>query len=284
MNGKMIHEDVKEFAYKQNSFFIAVATFGMVIYSIFDYIEMNEFWYRFFILRITFGFFGLFFLFLYKKRKWNSIILIHLFCIAGISLVSYFASLLIEAQNILMFNLNIALVGCYFPAVFIIWRWENQIVVSIYFLIIYTLFFKLNSIMTFNQLMVNGGTFMLFSTFAGVVLGYIKGKLLNYNISIEQKLFARNTELEKLSKELRVLSITDKLTGLFNRLKIDEEFYKVFEEEITPFSVILIDLDHFKRVNDTYGHQVGDIVLVQLAKLIKETIKKLISLSNYLLQ
>lgn len=277
MNEKVIHKDVKEFAYKQNAIFIAVATIGMVIFSIFDYIEMNQFWYRFFILRGIFGIFGLAFFFIYKQRRWNDIILIHLFYMAGVSLVAYFASLLTDAQEILIFNLNIALVACYFPAIFIIWNWKNQIIASIYFVMIYMIFFKINSSMTLNQLMVNGGTFMLFSTIAGIFLGYIKGTLINYNISMEKKLIARNEELEKLSKELKVLSITDKLTGLYNRLKIDEEFHSAianFEGKRPPFSVILIDLDHFKRINDTCGHQVGDEILMQLAKLIKETIKE----------
>lgn len=69
-------------------------------------------------------------------------------------------------------------------------------------------------------------------------------------------------------KRAEELAITDRLTGLYNRLKLDE----VLEYEIskskrygTALSLIIIDIDHFKNVNDTYGHQVGDMVLKEVA-------------------
>jgi diguanylate cyclase (GGDEF)-like protein len=65
------------------------------------------------------------------------------------------------------------------------------------------------------------------------------------------------------------LSIRDKLTGLYNRLKIDEVFAKAIEEASDGLGVILLDLDHFKKVNDTYGHQVGDEVLKSLARILQ---------------
>lgn len=73
-------------------------------------------------------------------------------------------------------------------------------------------------------------------------------------------------------KIIEELSITDPLTQLYNRLKLEE----VFKLEIQradrykiPFSVILLDIDHFKSVNDTYGHDIGDKTLIDVAKIIK---------------
>lgn len=72
-------------------------------------------------------------------------------------------------------------------------------------------------------------------------------------------------------KRIEELSVTDRLTGLYNRLKLDE----VFSYEITqlkrfhpPLSIILLDIDHFKHVNDMHGHQVGDQVLQHIAKIL----------------
>jgi diguanylate cyclase (GGDEF)-like protein len=69
----------------------------------------------------------------------------------------------------------------------------------------------------------------------------------------------------------------DNLTNIYNRNKLDE----VFEQELeharrykTPFSMILIDIDHFKSFNDTYGHLIGDEVLVKLAKTINKITRK----------
>ncbi len=80
-------------------------------------------------------------------------------------------------------------------------------------------------------------------------------------------------ELRKINADLRALSETDKLTGIYNRLKLDD----VLEEEIgkaeiskKPLSVIMIDIDDFKLINDRYGHLVGDSVLTQAAYVLKK--------------
>ncbi|MCF8167703.1 MAG: diguanylate cyclase [Rhodoferax sp.] len=81
-----------------------------------------------------------------------------------------------------------------------------------------------------------------------------------------------NRKLSALNRELERVSVTDKLTGLFNRMKIDEALESEIQRSLRfrqVFSIILIDVDHFKQVNDTHGHQVGDQVLVQVAQLLK---------------
>lgn len=86
-----------------------------------------------------------------------------------------------------------------------------------------------------------------------------------------------NRKLSALNRELERLAVTDRLTGLFNRVKLDEAFEadiqraKRFRQ---PFSIILLDIDHFKLVNDTHGHQAGDRVLVAVAQLLKDSIRK----------
>lgn len=77
-------------------------------------------------------------------------------------------------------------------------------------------------------------------------------------------------------KELERLSITDKLTDLFNRQKLDEVLNYEFNQSVrygSKFSVILLDLDDFKSVNDTYGHLVGDQVLIKLSEILKRNIR-----------
>lgn len=81
----------------------------------------------------------------------------------------------------------------------------------------------------------------------------------------------KTRKLEKISQELRVLSITDGLTGLFNH----RHFYDVLEKETIraqrydhPLSILFLDIDHFKNVNDRFGHKAGDEVLRQIALLL----------------
>jgi diguanylate cyclase (GGDEF)-like protein len=108
----------------------------------------------------------------------------------------------------------------------------------------------------------------------------------NFNKLNEKFLNTKNEiskiEIEKIKKEeqmktLEKLSFTDRLTGLYNRYKIDELLEYQLEQASRynkNFGVIFIDVDHFKSVNDTYGHQVGDDVLISLATILRKRSRK----------
>ncbi|HDD35248.1 MAG TPA: GGDEF domain-containing protein [Candidatus Desulfofervidus auxilii] len=80
-----------------------------------------------------------------------------------------------------------------------------------------------------------------------------------------------------LYEKIRLSSITDALTGLYNRryfmerLEIEWERAKRYQR---PISLLILDIDHFKRINDTYGHLAGDKVLKTLGKLISKQLRK----------
>ncbi|MBD3317271.1 MAG: diguanylate cyclase [Chitinivibrionales bacterium] len=79
-------------------------------------------------------------------------------------------------------------------------------------------------------------------------------------------------ELDKKNKELVALSITDGLTGLYNHRFLQERFefeFKRAKRYGVALSCMLMDIDHFKQINDTYGHQFGDLVLKEIAELLK---------------
>jgi diguanylate cyclase (GGDEF)-like protein len=79
------------------------------------------------------------------------------------------------------------------------------------------------------------------------------------------------TELNQVIHELTELSLRDPLTGLFNRRGLEERLVEEFARARrygAPLSLIMIDIDHFKRVNDTHGHAVGDIAIGHVAKLL----------------
>ncbi|KAF2960845.1 diguanylate cyclase [Thermotoga sp. 38H-to] len=82
--------------------------------------------------------------------------------------------------------------------------------------------------------------------------------------------------MRNLNEKLEKLSVTDELTGLFNRRKMDEELEKEFhlwKRHRRPFSLLMIDIDDFKKVNDTYGHLVGDDVLKRVARLLVSSLR-----------
>nr|WP_320026155.1 diguanylate cyclase [uncultured Acetobacterium sp.] len=84
------------------------------------------------------------------------------------------------------------------------------------------------------------------------------------------------TEKVKLRDEIIKLSETDKLTQLYNRYKLDDALEREFKRSKrtqSPFAVILLDIDHFKQVNDIFGHQAGDVILKELADAFKKSIR-----------
>ncbi|HSJ25444.1 MAG TPA: diguanylate cyclase [Longimicrobiales bacterium] len=91
-------------------------------------------------------------------------------------------------------------------------------------------------------------------------------------------------ELEEKNRELERLSISDGLTGLYNHRHIHgllaEEFERVSRTN-DCMSVAMFDLDHFKAVNDTYGHQSGDRVLVEMAEILRESARDIDRLGRY---
>ena len=103
------------------------------------------------------------------------------------------------------------------------------------------------------------------------ILFYEKSRqkmLQNVNSLVEIK--------EQQKNELLVLSQTDALTKVANRLKLDQVLKHEFQRAQrynTPLTLIFIDIDYFKSVNDNYGHQAGDIVLQEFAQLIENSIR-----------
>lgn len=79
-------------------------------------------------------------------------------------------------------------------------------------------------------------------------------------------------ELELSNKKLTKTSITDELSGLFNRRFIMNKLNK--EASLGNLSVIMLDIDNFKKINDTYGHSFGDVVIQEVSNTIKNNIRK----------
>ncbi|WP_177208058.1 two-component regulator propeller domain-containing protein [Pseudoalteromonas denitrificans] len=107
-------------------------------------------------------------------------------------------------------------------------------------------------------------------------LGYQKLVLAN------KKLKSAHKELKNVCQDLEAISLTDQLTGAHNRrflnkfigqelAKVQRDHYKKPDKSQSGFGFILIDLDHFKYINDTFGHDAGDKVLIQVVKVITQT-------------
>ena len=93
---------------------------------------------------------------------------------------------------------------------------------------------------------------------------------------LEHQVAERTKELQKLADKLKHIGNTDQLTNLNNRRRFDEILEEEWAQSLQsgkPIALILLDIDHFKSVNDTYGHPMGDKCLQEVAKLIKEGLR-----------
>lgn len=90
-------------------------------------------------------------------------------------------------------------------------------------------------------------------------------------------IFTDMTELKKLQKQLEHQAFYDELTQVYNRrafLRQCEQDFADAKEKSIPFSVILMDIDHFKAINDTYGHDIGDEVLIHIARICRNKLQQ----------
>ena len=93
---------------------------------------------------------------------------------------------------------------------------------------------------------------------------------------------AQTTELEQKNKQLAQQATTDSLTGVANRRRFNEYLAEQFAATSrSPLSVLFLDTDHFKKFNDTYGHQTGDRVLVELAGILQKAAPQEAVVSRY---
>ncbi len=89
--------------------------------------------------------------------------------------------------------------------------------------------------------------------------------------------FTNITAQKETEQQLFIQASTDTLTGLFNRRQfatLTNQAFALAQREQTPYCVLMMDIDHFKGINDTYGHDVGDIVLKHLSALARNTLRK----------
>jgi diguanylate cyclase (GGDEF)-like protein len=101
---------------------------------------------------------------------------------------------------------------------------------------------------------------------------------------LHDELRAKVKELEQARERLRQLAITDGLTGLYNhryfKEHLEQELLRA-NRHLLHVSVVMLDIDHFKKFNDTYGHPAGDAILRMIAKLLKDNIRKIDLAARY---
>lgn len=107
------------------------------------------------------------------------------------------------------------------------------------------------------------------------ILGLIIGSFLSYIYT--NKITNYENSLKQQNSSLSVLASTDYLTGIMNKRmfnEISERYFHTAQKGDLNLTLFLLDLDHFKKINDTYGHQAGDQLLVSFVKTVEKILRK----------
>ncbi len=124
------------------------------------------------------------------------------------------------------------------------------------------------SLMNFDRAVL-ATMFLLFVVMV-IVSALLNNRLLNTTLKLFQ-------EKESLISQLKIMSLTDSLTGLYNRRHFEEvlnsEFYRAKRNKY-PLNLVLIDIDNFKVINDSFGHPHGDILLINLADVLTKSLRR----------
>jgi diguanylate cyclase (GGDEF)-like protein len=108
-------------------------------------------------------------------------------------------------------------------------------------------------------------------------LGFRLIRQIQFREHTEAQLVCAQEEMEKLNKKLEILALEDGLTGLANRRQFDVVLNNNFKNAMRnsrPLALVMIDVDHFKRYNDIYGHPAGDICLKTISNVVKKFINR----------
>lgn len=102
--------------------------------------------------------------------------------------------------------------------------------------------------------------------------------------ALQDELREKNRQLQEMLTKVETLAITDSLTGLFNRRHcenvLENEFGRT-ERYNSSLTCLMLDIDHFKKVNDEYGHRVGDTVLKEVAQIVKNNSREVDTVSRW---
>lgn len=102
-------------------------------------------------------------------------------------------------------------------------------------------------------------------------------KLNDEIVDLTRELEKKNAQLQEALKTVRRIMDTDHLTGVLNRRALERALKREISFSLRhklPLSLVMIDLDHFKKINDTYGHEAGDYVLKYFTRTLKKSIRQ----------
>ena len=176
-------------------------------------------------------------------------------------------------------------VNGYHEARFYLLAWVVMVTGSIIYLLKQMGILPVNALTEYSMQLGSAFEMILLSLALADRINSMKIRLQSANIELERKVDERTEklettllQLEKANQQLELMAMTDRLTGLHNRHFFDEYLQHSLEEvkqfKGSTLSLILVDIDFFKRINDQWGHVVGDDALIWVSQCLNEVIKR----------
>lgn len=195
--------------------YIYASITGLLSYSLFDYYAIAALWKQFIVLRVLCSVNGLVLLTFLKRNKISPQQLIIIFHMGVFLFFAYGSSLMVRADQLLAWNLSIVVAGCFWPFLFLVIPDKITLLLSSFFLAAFFLFYYLFSIFDIKTMLVNGGIFFLFGTFASYFLSFPKYRMHFTTFQLHQELSESKNRLEIANSELKEANnVKDKLFSI----------------------------------------------------------------------
>lgn len=250
-------EDLLKFKYKMINSILVIVTFFSVLFGALSDLGVNDIGPIHSKVDYIYGFFTFIFIFFLRLSKSNYTIIAN--CLLITSLITFTSALIFVPQDefrmiwfylliFVAYILNGSSIGMLFTIASI------AIILCSNFLLDLQL----------SQTAINSGVL-------GLIIGSFLSRFYSNKITDYEKC------LQKKNADLKVLASTDSLTGIMNKRafnEISEHYFKSAQRDNNSLTLMLLDLDHFKKINDSYGHKAGDLVLTSFVKVIESLLRK----------
>ncbi len=189
-------------------YFFYGAIFGLLVYSFYDYYSTPENWLRFLIYRILLSILSLVLLFFFKIKKINYKTTILIFNSLALIFFAYGASLITGHIQLMTWNLSISVATLFWPYFILVIHHKYVLFLNSIFMLFYCTFYYFNSSLTFSNLIIYGGNFLVFAYFVSPYIAYTRYRVYKNNAKLKYNLSQMNSKLQISNKQLQEINST----------------------------------------------------------------------------